>query len=260
MKLVFPGGEHPQVLLNPGVNRVGSDPDGTVVLDRPGVQARHCELVVGNNRVMLQALPGAETSVNGRAVEGVIALRPGDSVGIDGVQARLAGMAAVVPAAVPRGDALPAVANEDPGMLTTVRPVVPRYVLRCVSGAGLGRSYPIGGTTTVGRAAECALQLDEAGLSRVHARLLPADAGIRVEDLGSTNGTFVNGRRIQAALAGHGDEIGFDAVRFRLLDTTRSELEPVAAGGAARFRLPLWWWAGLAATVLAVAWVVLALR
>ena len=37
MKLVFPGGEHPQVLLGPGVNRVGSDPQANIVLDRPGV-------------------------------------------------------------------------------------------------------------------------------------------------------------------------------------------------------------------------------
>ncbi len=34
MKLVFPGGEHPQVLLGPGVNRVGSDPQSNIVLDR----------------------------------------------------------------------------------------------------------------------------------------------------------------------------------------------------------------------------------
>ena len=39
MKLVFPGGEHPQVLLGPGVNRVGSDPQANIVLDRPGVHA-----------------------------------------------------------------------------------------------------------------------------------------------------------------------------------------------------------------------------
>ena len=39
MKLVFPGGEHPQVLLGPGVNRIGSDPHANIVLDRPGVLA-----------------------------------------------------------------------------------------------------------------------------------------------------------------------------------------------------------------------------
>ena len=40
MKLVFPGGEHPQVLLGPGVNRVGSDPQATIVLDQPRRAAR----------------------------------------------------------------------------------------------------------------------------------------------------------------------------------------------------------------------------
>ena len=41
MKLVFPGGEHPQVLLGPGVSRVGSDPQSNIVLDRPGVMPQH---------------------------------------------------------------------------------------------------------------------------------------------------------------------------------------------------------------------------
>ena len=54
MKLVFPGGEHPQVLLGPGVNRVGSDPDANIVLDRPGVLPQHCQLHVTDHGVMLR--------------------------------------------------------------------------------------------------------------------------------------------------------------------------------------------------------------
>ena len=50
--------------------------------------------------------------------------------------------------------------------------------------------------------------LDDAGLSRQHARLTPMDKGLLVEDLGSTNGCFVNGKRVQRALAVSGDEIG----------------------------------------------------
>jgi pSer/pThr/pTyr-binding forkhead associated (FHA) protein len=260
MKLVFPAGEHAQVLLNSGINRVGSDPQSTVVLDRPGVQPQHCELHVGNNRVMLQVPPGGAVSVNGRAVDGLIALRLGDCIGIDGIQARLASVGAVPQPASGDSRPLPAAANEDSGM-TTVRPALPRYVLRCVSGAGLGRSYPLLGATTVGRAVECALQVEAPGLSRQHARLMPLEDGVRVEDLGSTNGTFVNDHRIDSALARSGDEIGFDNVRFRLLDSTRSELQQVAGRPAPpRFRMPLWWWVGVLAVAAVVAWVVLALR
>ena len=53
----------------------------------------------------------------------------------------------------------------------------------------------------VGRDPECsalAMQLQQYGnLSRRHARLWPADDGVWIEDLGSTNGVFVNGKRLK---------------------------------------------------------------
>ena len=77
MKLVFPGGEHPQVLLGMGVNRIGSDPHANIVLDRPGVLPQHCQLHVTASGVMLDVPHGTTVSVNGRQVDGLIALRPG---------------------------------------------------------------------------------------------------------------------------------------------------------------------------------------
>ncbi len=218
MKLVFPGGEHPQVLLGPGVNRVGSDPQATIVLDRPGVRPQHCQLHVTPSGVMLDVPHGTTVSVNGRQVDGLIALRPGDSVAFDGVEARLSSMEA--PAAVRHrvgiAGRLPESANDDPGA-TAVRPVLPRYVLRGVSGEAFGRTYPLHGSSTVGRADECTLRLDEPGMSRMHARLLPTDDGVLLEDLGSTNGSFLNGKRVLRGEARVGDEIGFDTLRFRLI-------------------------------------------
>ena len=122
---------------------------------------------------------------------------------------------------------MPESANDDPGA-TAVRPVVPRYVLRGVSGAAFGRSYPIHGSTTAGRSPECDLCLDEAGLSRVHARLMPTDEGVLLEDLGSTNGTFLNGKRVLRGEARTGDEIGFDTLRFRLIAPGQADASPEA--------------------------------
>lgn len=260
MKLVFPGGEHPQVLLGPGVNRVGSDPQSNIVLNRPGVLPQHCQLHVTPHGVMLQVPQGTTVSVNGRQVDGLIALRPGDSVAFDGVEARLASMES--PAAVHNQaralGRLPESANDDPGA-TAVRPVVPRYVLRGVSGEAFGRSYPVLGITTVGRAPECDLRLDEPGLSRMHARLLPADDGMLLEDLGSTNGTFINGKRVLRGEARVGDEVGFDTLRFRLLAPAQADEPAKESGQGLRASLP-WIWVGAAALALAAIWIVAALR
>jgi pSer/pThr/pTyr-binding forkhead associated (FHA) protein len=250
MKLVFPGGEHPQVLLGPGVNRVGSDPQANIVLDRPGVQPRHCELHVTPGGVMLQVPAGAAVSVNGRRVDGLIALRPGDSVELEGVQARLASMDATAPLRHQASAAAPVPANDDPGA-TAVHPVVPRYVLRGIAERAFGRTYPLVGPTVLGRAPECGLRLDTPGLSRQHARLLPQEDGVMVEDLGSTNGSFINGRRVQRGLARPGDELAFDRVRFQLLAPGQSLPHPSEAPSTRADGPSPWWWVGLGLAALA---------
>ena len=235
MKLVFPGGEHPQVLLGPGVNRIGSDPRANIVLDRPGVLPQHCQLHVTPSGVMLDVPHGTTVIVNGRQVDGLIALRPGDSVAFDGVEARLSSMESAAAVRHQAGVAgrMPESANDDPGA-TAVRPVLPRYVLRGVSGEAFGRTNPIHGSTTVGRADECSLRIDEPGMSRMHARLLPVDDGVLIEDLGSTNGCFLNGKRVLRGEAHVGDEVGFDTMRFRVIAPGQNDAhhEDTHAGNA----------------------------
>ena len=257
MKLVFPGGEHPQVLLGPGVNRIGSDPQATIVIDRPGVRPQHCELHVTAHGVTLHVPQGTTVSVNGRAVDGLIALRPDDSVAFDRVLARLSALETATP--ILGHGAMPVPANDDPGA-TAVRPVLPKYVLRCVSGQGFGRSYPLIGPTVVGRAPECALRLDESGLSRQHARLVPTGDGVQVEDLGSTNGSFINGKRVQRGFARPGDEIGFDALRFRVTSPGQQDAVSAKPEPAPRPAISPWVWVGLATVGLAAIWVAALLR
>jgi hypothetical protein len=72
---------------------------------------------------------------------------------------------------------------------------------------------------TIGRSRDCAIVLEDAGVSRQHATLHPDDDGWVVEDLGSTNGVLVNGRRIRGAQAlqdGDRIELGSTEVVFEL--------------------------------------------
>jgi pSer/pThr/pTyr-binding forkhead associated (FHA) protein len=255
MKLVFPGGEHPQVLLGQGINRVGSDPGSTIVINRPGVLPQHCQLHVTATGVMVDVPVGTTVSVNGRQVSGLIALRPGDTVAFDQVQARLAAMETVPAAAlnhVGPAASLPQSANDDPGV-TAIRPILPKYVLRGVSGVVFGRNIPLLVAATIGRSHECTLQIDEPGLSRVHARAIPTDDGVQLEDQGSTNGTYINGKRVVRGVARAGDEIGFDTIRFRLTASNQAESAPENVPVSSKRRKWPWLVAGLAVVLLAAA-------
>ncbi len=73
----------------------------------------------------------------------------------------------------------------------------------------------IGSGLTVGRSAECGLRLTEGSPSRQHARLIVEGDQLWVEDLGSTNGSFVNGERIAArTLLKNGDALRFDVEEY----------------------------------------------
>ena len=82
----------------------------------------------------------------------------------------------------------------------------------------------------IGRSDECALQLIDAAVSRSHARLVRTTTGLLVRDLGSRNGTFVNGRRIQAAELIDGGEVQINPYQLRIFfDHERAELHMAAS-------------------------------
>jgi pSer/pThr/pTyr-binding forkhead associated (FHA) protein len=90
------------------------------------------------------------------------------------------------------------------------------------------REWPlVEGANLIGRDHDCLVRIDSATLSRRHARLIVAGAGTTLEDLGSKNGTLVNGRRVTEAVAlNDNDEVQVGAVtlRYRLLGMLPSTL------------------------------------
>lgn len=69
-------------------------------------------------------------------------------------------------------------------------------VLKVTNGAQAGVTIPLGSGILIGRSGDCQLILDDDYCSTRHARLSLTPNGYQVEDLGSTNGTFVNNVRI----------------------------------------------------------------
>jgi pSer/pThr/pTyr-binding forkhead associated (FHA) protein len=64
---------------------------------------------------------------------------------------------------------------------------------------GRGRIYDLGGAeVSIGRAAGCTVTVDDTFVSQLHARVYTRDGQIMVEDMGSTNGTYLNRRRVSS--------------------------------------------------------------
>lgn len=85
---------------------------------------------------------------------------------------------------------------------------------------------------TIGRALDCDYVLDYSAISRQHARCTSDAQGIYVEDLGSTNGTFVNGRRLgpgERYRLRAGDEVSLGKICVWVFDdpVTTAQMPPV---------------------------------
>jgi two-component system cell cycle response regulator len=104
-----------------------------------------------------------------------------------------------------------------------------RALLTVLTGINAGQVFTIDtDETTIGRGREVTVRVEDVGISRAHSRIVRAmDGKFYVEDLGSTNGTFVGGRRVERAELRVGDRIQIGpnvVVRFAILDEAEEQL------------------------------------
>lgn len=129
----------------------------------------------------------------------------------------------------------------DPAQQTSPRTGKSSYVLRFISGKYQGGEFPLvpDKQIIVGRSSDLDMVLVEDMVSRKHARIALNDEQIWIEDLGSTNGTFVNGEKVKRARLKEGDRvlIGTSILKVIAADVSRetgAAAQPLEIVAAAR--------------------------
>jgi pSer/pThr/pTyr-binding forkhead associated (FHA) protein len=174
--------------------------------------------------------PGTPIGVglNGQRIAQAAPLRHGDAVQVGSLQlqflmrggARIASGEGRAPAVSVGGQPAPAPRLQpiQAGSAPASAPATAAgaLVLAGVSGPLAGQKFVLSGPLEAGREAAGIPMPNDSQASRRHALLTPAPGGVQIQDLGSTNGTFVNGQRAAQALAGPGDAIRIGSSELRV--------------------------------------------
>lgn len=92
--------------------------------------------------------------------------------------------------------------------------------LTCQAGPLRGQLFHVVDTLTLGRDSGCDIVLDDPKVSRYHGKLERKGEAILYQDQGSTNGSFLNGKRVEEAVLKLGDLLKLGASEFALLEQT----------------------------------------
>ncbi|MBB3168533.1 FHA domain-containing protein [Simiduia aestuariiviva] len=198
LKLRFKNNKHNAVwLVEPKVT-IGSGQKNDMVVDDTSVAELHAEILVDHEELTLKVLaPEQPVRVNENMVTKSAPLTVNDVLTLGKVQLQV-----VDPKQEPK--AAP----------TLVRTEATGWSLKANHTALANKVFTIAPETIVGRASDCDIVLAAAHLSRRHAQLTVKEGLLYVKDLGSANGTFLNGVQVTEARVKRGDELRFDTLGF----------------------------------------------
>lgn len=207
-------------LLEPAV-RIGAGAQNEMVLDDAEVEEVHAEILVEHEKlVLVNCSKGRAVYVNGQAVNDRIALVANDVLLLGSTQLQI----------------------EDPKSARKAKPEtkasiaassLSAWALKSNHSALNNKVFTLGTDTLIGRSKECDITLAAAHLSRQHARLTIENDLLMVKDLDSSNGTFVNGKRVTEARVSRGDELRFDTLAFGVIgpadELDKTTIRPVVS-------------------------------
>ena len=197
LQLINKSAQKSPVWLVDPLYTIGSSDTCAVMAFGAGVNREHANIEVDGEQVHVKNLVGDTlVLVNGTPVVERSKLHHGDELIV--------------------GDTLMVICDPKSPQVNGDNSIAPVWSIVAKTSALKGRNFPVNDELVFGRAKDCDISLAVSRLSRRHAKLFTKDGRFFVQDLNSSNGTYVNDRRIYAgAMELHnGDHVCFDYLAF----------------------------------------------
>ncbi|HET8730811.1 MAG TPA: FHA domain-containing protein [Moraxellaceae bacterium] len=213
LKLQFLDNRQPSMwLVDPRIS-IGRDKSNSLVINDEGVSVFHAEIRQEDGKVFIWDSGSVNgTFVNGEKVTGKREIQAGDVIRFHLIDVQIVdpskGPAPALPEAIKR---------------ELEKPALPQWQVKAMTGTISGKMFLVDGTKIIGRDAGCDIVISGAHVSRRHAELTMRGGKLWVKDLGSSNGTFVNGKRTEEVQLRNGDEVKFDAMTFKVVGPVEAE-------------------------------------
>jgi pSer/pThr/pTyr-binding forkhead associated (FHA) protein len=208
LKIRYKNNKYNSVWLVEPMISIGRSATNDLIIDDTDVADRHIEVHVLHETLTLKNLhPLKPIKVNDTDVTGACTLKEDDEIIIGGIELIVIDPKRESKVVIP--DAVNA---------TQIRTIPSTgWALKANHIALANRVFPLKDITVIGRADECDISLTASHLSRRHAQLQIVDGALFVKDLGSSNGTFLNGKQVLESRVKRGDELRFDSLVFGVM-------------------------------------------
>jgi pSer/pThr/pTyr-binding forkhead associated (FHA) protein len=187
--------------------RIGSSPENELAVSGPGISAQHAKAGISDGKYWIEQAGSAPLLVNGKPTVGRQELQHLDVVTLgDGTSLIFEHELKPPPPPTERRSALTgAVAGEQP-------------INAAVLSGDLGSFELSLGRSVVGRGSTVRVRIDSKQVSRLHAALTVTPTEVTIEDLGSANGTSVNGVAVEGIQqVSDGDRLAFGGLEYFLV-------------------------------------------
>ena len=229
LELRFKNRSYSAVVIDRPRITLGSDPGNDVVLPESGVAEFQMELFRQDGQVLAVDLTGSGCKKNGQPIQGSDAIVGGDLLSLESIEIEV-----VDPLlATEKFDASDLLAadrvpepvdvisagvegNEMAAVLAAANDSSSAWSLKGLNESVVGLRFPLGGKVVIGRDPSCDLVLDLPQISRRHTEIEVLNSQLFLRDLGSTNGSSVNGQSVSSATVRPGDTVSIDVVEFEV--------------------------------------------